>query len=133
MGYTWHIPFVGDLHPLENIGVKSLAIFITLLFTFLNHRSVKAGSYFQVISTFVKVIIIGLLVFGIFFSGNGAFENFWVAENPKQGAGLMSAFIVAMTGAFFAYDGWINVNFIAGEIKNPKRNIGLSLFWEHWW
>jgi APA family basic amino acid/polyamine antiporter len=39
----------------------------------------------------------------------------------------MSAIVVAMTGAFYAYDGWINVTFIAGEIKNPQRNIPRSL------
>jgi APA family basic amino acid/polyamine antiporter len=125
--YTWHIPFIGDLHPLENIGIKALAIAIVLLFTYINYRSVKAGSQFQVLSTFIKVVVIGMLVFGIFFSGNGSFANFWQAENPKQGGDLLSAFIVAMTGAFFAYDGWINVNYIAGEIKEPQRNIPKSL------
>ncbi|HEV7779911.1 MAG TPA: amino acid permease [Chitinophagaceae bacterium] len=124
---TWHIPFIGDLHPLEDIGVKSLAIVIILLFTFLNYRSVKAGSYFQVLSTFVKVVVICLLVFGIFFSGKGSIANFWQAEDPKHGGDLISAFIVAMTGAFFAYDGWINVNYIAGEIKEPQKNIPRSL------
>ncbi|HUR66478.1 MAG TPA: amino acid permease [Chitinophagaceae bacterium] len=125
--YTWHIPFIGDLHPLEDIGVKSLAIAVILLFTYLNYRSVKAGSYFQVLSTFVKVVIICLLVFGIFFSGSGSFENFWKAGSPPQGADLLSGFIVAMTGAFFAFDGWINVNYIAGEIKEPQKNIPRSL------
>jgi APA family basic amino acid/polyamine antiporter len=125
--YSWHIPLIGDLYPLENIGVKLLAILLVWIFSFINYRSIKAGNYFQVLSTIVKVVVIALLVFGIFFSGRGTIENFWVASNPKEGAGLLSGFIVAMTGAFFAFDGWINVNFIAGEIKEPQRNIPRSL------
>ncbi|MDP9229410.1 MAG: APC family permease, partial [Bacteroidota bacterium] len=41
---------------------------------------------------------------------------------------LISGIIAAMTGAFFAYDGWINVTFVAGEIKQPQKNIPKSLF-----
>ena len=125
--YTLHIPFIGDLHPLENMGVKVLAIFLVILFSFLNYRSLKAGSYFQVLSTIVKIAVIGLLIIGIFSSNNGSVQNFWHAENPKHGADLLSGFVIAMTGAFFAFDGWINVNYIAGEIKDPQRNIPRSL------
>jgi APA family basic amino acid/polyamine antiporter len=126
--FAWHIPFIGDLYPLENFGVKSLAVLIVILLTYLNYRSVKAGSYFQVVSTFIKIALIGALVFGIFFSGHGSVDNFIAAENPKTGPDLFSGIVIAMTGAFFAYDGWINVTFIAGEIKQPQRNIPRSLF-----
>lgn len=122
-----HIPFVGDLHPLENIGVKALAVCLVIIFTWLNSISVKAGSAFQLISTIIKIGVIALLVFGIFFSGEGSFQNFIAAEQPKQGASLLSGIVVAMTGAFYAYDGWINITFIAGEIKQPQRNIPRSL------
>jgi APA family basic amino acid/polyamine antiporter len=123
-----HLPFIGNLYPLENIGVKTLAIVLVIGLTLLNYRSLKAGSALQVISTFIKMAVIAALVLGIFMSGNGSWENFVQAENPKQGWGLMSSIIIAMTGAFFAYDGWINVTFIAGEIKQPQKNIPKSLF-----
>ncbi|HET9430827.1 MAG TPA: amino acid permease, partial [Chitinophagaceae bacterium] len=124
----WHIPFIGNLYPLENFGVKSLAIFLILILTFVNYLSVKAGSYLQVVSTIIKLAVIAGLVIGIFYSGNGSLENFVSAENPKEGGALVQAIVIAMTGAFFAYDGWINVNFIAGEIKHPQKNIPRSLF-----
>lgn len=126
-GYVWHIPFIGDLRPLENFGVKMLAVSITIVLTWLNHRSVKAGSQFQLISTIVKIAVIGALVFGIFFSGQGSVENFFHATNPKEGWSLFSACVITMTGAFFAYDGWINITFVAGEIKHPQKNIPGSL------
>jgi basic amino acid/polyamine antiporter, APA family len=125
---TWHLPFIGDLHPLENAGVKSLAILIVAGLTWLNYRSVKAGNSFQLISTIVKIGVIAALVIGIFFFGNGSLQNFFQAENPKQGGALLSGVIAALTGAFFAYDGWINITFVAGEIKQPQRNIPKSLF-----
>lgn len=125
---AWHIPFIGDLYPLENAGVKSLAIGIVILLTYLNYRSVKAGSAFQVFSTFLKIAVITALVVGIFISGNGSVNHFIEAENPAKGWNLFTGIVVAMTGAFFAYDGWINISFIAGEIKQPQKNIPKSLF-----
>src|SRR6202008_3224998 len=129
---VWHIPFIGDLYPLENIGVKSLAIILSLALSLLNYVSLKASSAFQVISTFLKIAVIGALVIGIFFSPNGSLQNFFHAENPKTGGALLSGIIAAMTGAFFAYDGWINVVSMAGEIKDPQKNIPKSLFMGVW-
>lgn len=123
----WHIPFIGDLHPLENFGVKVLAVVLVVLLTLLNYISVKAGSAFQLISTFIKMAVIAALVTGIFLSGKGDLQHFVSAEHPKESWGLLSGIIAAMTGAFYAYDGWINITFIAGEIKQPQRNIPKSL------
>lgn len=125
--FAWHIPFIGDLYPLKNFGVKSLALFLVISLTGLNYRSVKAGSSFQVVSTFLKMAVIAALIVGIFISGQGSVQNFVHADNPKEGMGLLSGIIVAMTGAFFTYDGWINVTYIAGEIKQPQKNIPKSL------
>lgn len=125
---TWHIPFIGDLHPLENFGVKMLTVVLVIALTLLNYISVKAGGAFQVLSTAIKMAVIAALVFGIFFSGNGSTHHFVDAVQPRQGSGLLSGLVIAMTGAFFAYDGWINITFIAGEIKDPQRNIPKSLF-----
>ncbi|MET0394222.1 MAG: amino acid permease [Chitinophagaceae bacterium] len=121
------IPLIGDLYPLANFGVKLLAVLLVLLLTALNYISVKAGSFFQVLSTFIKVAVIAALVAGIFFSGQGDIRHFTQAEHPATGWGLLSGVIAAMTGAFYAYDGWINATFIAGEIRQPQRNIPRSL------
>jgi APA family basic amino acid/polyamine antiporter len=127
LSVVWHIPFIGDLHPLENMGVKLLAVFLILLFTVLNYISVKAANLFQVLSTVIKIGVIAALIAGIFLSGKGSVHHFIEADAPKQGWGLLSGIVVAMTGAFFTYDGWINVSFIAGEIKQPQKNVPRSL------
>jgi APA family basic amino acid/polyamine antiporter len=124
----WHIPFIGNLFPLENLGVKTLAILLVLIFSLINYLSTKASSTFQVISTFIKVAALVLLVFGIFLSGNGDFSNFIAAEHPKQNGALLSGIMAALTGAFFAYDGWVNITMVAGEVKSPQKNIPKSLF-----
>lgn len=125
---AWHIPFIGDLYPLENLGVKSLAIVLVLTLTGLNYVSVRASSAFQLLFTTIVTLVIGGLVIGLFSSPNGSTANFIHAVNPKSGTELLSGVIAAMTGAFLAYDGWINIVSTAGEIRNPQRNIPKSLF-----
>ncbi len=97
--------------------------------TVLNYISVKGSSVLQVFSTVIKVAAIGALIAGIFFSGNGHAGYFIMpSAHPKHGWLLIGGIIGAMTSAFMAYDGWINVTFVGGEIKNPQRNIPRSLF-----
>lgn len=125
---VWHLPFVGELYPLQNLGVKSLAIFLVVVLTWVNYRSVRAGGAFQLLSTIVKIAVIAALIFGILFSGKGDVQNFFHAENLQQGGELLSGIMAALTGAFFAFDGWINITYIAGEIKQPGKIIPRSLF-----
>jgi basic amino acid/polyamine antiporter, APA family len=123
-----HMPFLGNLYPLENLGVKLLAVALVIGLTLLNYISVRAGSALQVFSTLIKVLVIGALVIGIFFSGKGSAGNFINAIHPKEGIGLLSGIVGALTGAFMAYDGWINITFVGGEISNPQKTIPRSLF-----
>jgi len=124
---VWHIPLLGNLYPLENLGVKGLALLLVTGLTGINYLSVRAGSSLQVLSTAVKVIVIVLLVAGIFFSGNGSTQHFVQALHPKHGTALLSGLVAAMTGAFMAYDGWVNITFMGGEIRNPQKTIPASL------
>jgi len=123
----WHIPMLGNLYPLENLGVKGLAIVLVTGLTGINYLSVRAGSSLQVLSTAIKVLVIVVLVCGIFFSGNGHTQNLVQALHPKQGVPLLSGLVAAMTGAFMAYDGWVNITFMGGELRNPQKTIPRSL------
>jgi APA family basic amino acid/polyamine antiporter len=126
---SFHIPFIGYIKPLENIGVKSFAIFIIMGFSLINYLSVRAGNAVQFIATVLKVIALLVIVFGILFSGKGDITNF-IQNAPSfhlKGWPLFVAFMAATTGAFASYDGWNNLNMVAGEIKNPGKNITRSL------
>lgn len=125
---VWHIPFLGNLYPLANAGVKLMAIVLVLGLTLINYISVRAGSSLQLVSTAVKIIVVVLLVAGIFYSGNGTAANFInPSAHPKQGFSLAGGLVAALTGAFMAYDGWINITFLGGEVRYPQKNIFRSL------
>ncbi len=126
--FTWHIPLLGNLYPLENLGVKLLAVALVVGLTAVNYISARTSNALQVVSTAIKMLVIGALVLGILFSGKGAPVNFVHALHPQKGIGLLSGLVGALTGAFMAYDGWINITFVGGEISHPQRTIPRSLF-----
>lgn len=127
--WTLSIPFIGTFFPLQHIGVKALTIIVVLIFTIISYRSVHYGGMVQRILTALKAAAILLLITGIFFSGKGAVSNI-IQSTPSVPSGwmLVSAYMAALAGAFWAYDGWNNISFVAGEIKDPQKNIPKSLF-----
>lgn len=126
----WSIPFVGKLYPLEAIGVKALAIAVIVGITFINYCSLKWGGRLQLFFTVIKVAALLLLVGVIFFSGQGDAQNFITPAPDADFStwGIIAGFVAATSGALAAYDGWNNLGFVAGEIKDPRRNIPRSLF-----
>jgi len=148
------IPQVGEnVVLLEPFGLtisaaQVLAIGMIVLLTYTNTRGIQGGKIIQNTFTAAKLIaLFGLIVLGFFLTK----ENFWtqnwqsgltatqdlgvdgagkIATGWKEigGMALLGAIAASMTGSLFSSDAWNNVTFIAGEIKNPKRNIGLSLF-----
>lgn len=129
-----HLPLLGDIFPLQNFGVKLLGIGMILFLTMVNYISVKSSNAIQFLATVLKVAVILLLVIGILFSGQGQVSHF-VTNAPGfdfSGWKLLGAFMAATTGAFAAYDGWNNLNMVAGEIKNPQQNITRSLIAGLW-
>ncbi len=124
-----YLPGIGHIYPFENIGVKSLTILVIALLSWVNYRSVKSGGQLQVVFTFIKVAAMVILVIGLLFSGKGDTANIVTNSSviTHSGLSLMLAIIAATSGAFWGYDGWNNITFVAGEVKNPQRNIPLSL------
>jgi len=118
-----------------------LSIAIIIILTFINTKGVKGGKLIQTTFTLTKLLsLFGLIIFGFFaFKGDiwkANWSNAWNLQHlAKDGtiasyttAAALGAIAAAMVGSIFSSDAWNNVTFIAGEIKNPKRNIGLSLF-----
>jgi basic amino acid/polyamine antiporter, APA family len=125
-----HLPFIGDILPLENIGVKCLTILLLIILTIISYRSTKTGGIIQVVFTAAKVLAIILLIGGLFFYKDGGVKNFATSSTLVKpiGFALFAAIIAACNGALQAYDGWGTMVNVAGEIKNPQKNIPKSLF-----
>ena len=153
---AYMVPELGNNYLLYNFGWLKIysgqlvAIAIILLLTYINSRGVKEGKIIQTIFTSAKLLaLIGLIVFGFVLVK----QSYWAANwgtgfhamkyvEDKNAAGqvlsgswqniaggaLLTAIATAMVGSIFSSDAWNNVTFIAGEMKNPQRNIGLSLF-----
>lgn len=132
-----------DLGFLKISAAQVLAIGSIWFLTFLNSRGIKQGKSVQTMFTSAKLIaLFALIVIGVafIFKSDTFSRNFTDAWNPVQfdpatgsfheiaGTALLTAMGVAMIGSLFSSDAWNNVTFIAGEIKDPKRNIPLSLF-----
>lgn len=128
--FAIHIPFLGDITPFKFFGLKLCTIALILFLTFINYLAVKFGGAVQLASTVLKIGALLAIAFFAFIFSAGNWGNFTTTETPiKLGDGSMFlAFIAAMSGAFWVYDGWINVTYSASEIKNPKKNLPKVLF-----
>jgi APA family basic amino acid/polyamine antiporter len=103
------------------------AIGATVLISWLNCLGVRRAGDFQFLFTLLKVaIILGIVAVGFSYSG-GTWANFATEFTGAKGG--VAGFFAALVAALWAYDGWNDLNMVAGEIKNPQRNIPLSLIW----
>ena len=127
--FSLHIPAIGTFFPLENAGVKGLTICTVMLLSLANYFSTRFGGGIQVVFTIAKIAAFALLITGIFFSGEGSFTNLITNDHTimPSGSALVAACIAATAGAFWAYDGWNNITFVAGEVRSPQSVIPKSL------
>jgi len=121
--------FMSGAVDLSFVGGKSAAaVIVIIVFSSINCMSVAFGGKIQSIMTGLKLLIIIALCGGIFFAGEGAsFAHFSERTPGVSGFTGWAAFGSATLAALWAYDGWNNLPMVAGEIKNPQRNIPLSL------
>jgi APA family basic amino acid/polyamine antiporter len=130
--WSFHLPFIGDVAPLKEIGTKGLAAAVILLLTAVNYVGVKFGGIVQNIFTVAKVAAMFALMLGAFLlPTGGSFSHFTTqsATVHLSGLALFAGIAAALQGAFWAYDGWNKITYIAGEVKQPQRNIPLGLLW----
>ncbi|MCX6890077.1 MAG: amino acid permease [Verrucomicrobia bacterium] len=130
--WSFHVPLVGDVTPLKEIGTKGVAAILIVLLTAINYVGVRFGGLVQNIFTVAKVTAMLLLVLGAFcLPTGGAVANLTTpsAHIHLSGLALVAGMAAALQGAFWAYDGWNKLTYIAGEVKQPQRNIPLGLLW----
>jgi APA family basic amino acid/polyamine antiporter len=129
-------PYISDQNYLVGSGgiglttQQLLGIAVIVFLTWSNTRGIRTGANVQNVFTFAKVAaLLGLVGAGLLVGRNPAaasnFTNFWgQGEWTFDSLRLVG---VAMVGALFSSDAWNNVTFTAGEVRNPKRNLPLSL------
>ena len=147
-GYFFPSLEMTDTNILFHLGflkvypAQLLSIAIIILLTFINTKGVQGGKLIQTTFTVTKLAsLFGLIGFGFLLASkasiwNAKWQDAWSMKNiaadgattPIFGVAILGAIAASMVGSIFSSDAWNNVTFIAGEIKNPKRNIGLSLF-----
>jgi APA family basic amino acid/polyamine antiporter len=129
VAFHFTIPMVGEIHPFFEFGPKAIAILSILFLTAVNYAGIIFGGFVQTLVTFIKIASILLLSFLLLAFGSGNMNNIYTGFQtvPVINQGFISIIGLALVGAFWAYDGWNNVTFISGEVKNPSRNIPLAL------
>src|SRR5499427_4920231 len=101
------------------------AIAAAVFISFLNYIGVKKAGEFQLVFTLLKVaIIVGIVVICFGYRG-GDWGNFATTFIGAKGG--IAGFMAALVAALWAYDGWNDLNQVAGEISNPGRNIPIAL------
>jgi APA family basic amino acid/polyamine antiporter len=114
-------------YPLNVTYGQLVAIAAAIFVSWLNYIGVRRAGDFQFVFTLLKVaIILGIVAVGFSYTG-GTWSNF--ASEFVGAKGGVAGFFAALVAALWAYDGWNDLNMVAGEIQNPQRNIPLSLIW----
>jgi basic amino acid/polyamine antiporter, APA family len=112
------------LHSKITYG-QLVAIAATILTSFLNYIGIKKAGDFQLFFTLLKIaIVLGIVAVGFSYA-HGAWSNFSGTFIGAKGG--FTGFMAALVAALWAYDGWNDLNMVAGEVRKPERSIPLAL------
>ncbi len=107
-----------------------IAISAIAVQTLINIFGVRKGAILQNIATWAKFAAIAIFVVGGLVLGRGSWAHYHQSIPAAANAGsLMTGIGVALIAVFWAYDGWIYITLVAGEVKNPQRNLPRTLIW----
>jgi len=144
---------LGSKYAISLSVQQSVGVLMIVFLTFINTLGVRLGKLIQNVFTSAKALsLLGLIFLGIFVGRNAGaitenFSHFWTIRNAQpiepganflkslvptitaaSGAfGLLVAYGVAQVGSLFSADAWNNIGFTAAEVKNPKRDVALSM------
>ena len=127
---TLHVPFIGDIAPFKQLGIKGLAATVILLLTIINYAGVRFGGWVQNIFSIAKMgAMVALALMVVLMPGVGHFANLTTSSSVIHPSGLafLAAIAAALQGAFWAYDGWHKITYIGDELKSPQRDLPRSL------
>jgi len=118
--------------PFGAWGIKILAVITIAVLTWFNCRGIRKGGILNNIVTSLKIVgILLLIIAALLYSHAPAATDAapHAVSDPvaQPAAGWLSGFFGAMLSALWAYDGWANITYITGEIRNPKRNVAYAI------
>jgi basic amino acid/polyamine antiporter, APA family len=111
--------------PLEIRWSQILAIAAAWLITGLNYLGMKKAGAFQLFFTWLKVLLVLAITFYCFLSPRGSVLQFRTVFPGAEGG--FAGFMVALIASLWAYDGWNDLTMVAGEVKEPQRNLPIAL------
>lgn len=118
----------GFIYPFADSGIKILALGTIGGLTWVNYRGAEASGGLSNVFTAAKVLgILLLTVVGLVAAAPAAPPPLPSLPSPALHAPFISVFFGALLSVFWAYDGWLDLSFVTGEIKNPKRNVPLAI------
>jgi APA family basic amino acid/polyamine antiporter len=120
-----YLPQFIDLGPW---GMKAVAVLLLVTLAAINYLGVKWGALVQNLFTIIKTAAIIILIGTVFIFGKGSISNFTAGSGGTLQGGIIGAFGVALVAALWALKGWESSTFIAGEVKNPEKNLPLGIF-----
>jgi len=113
--------------PITDVSIKGIAVVTIVLLTIINILDVKSGARFQNLFTISKLgAIFGIIILGLVMEG-GSNQNLSPFFSDQSFTELVGPLGLAMVSVLWTFDGWIFITYVAGEVKNPGRNIPLSL------
>lgn len=115
--------YAGYFVPLDDTGIRAVAIGAILVLSAVNYVGVRQGSIVQTALTIAKVLAIALIVIVVFAAGKP------VAHSAVSTSGVpgVSAFLLAIGAGVFAFGGWHMVTYAAGETRDPEKTIPRAL------
>jgi len=109
--------------------IKLMPAFVIWILTLINLTGIKEGAYVQNFFTTIKALALaGIVILSVAFT-RGNWQNFCSNTPIHFSFDLLSHFGVALVAAFWAYDAWFNITFVAEEAKEPEKILPFSLFW----
>src|ERR1041384_2065394 len=120
--------YLGYFFPISPGAQAVVAIASIWLLTALNCFGIRYGAVVQNGFTFLKIGSLALLILLSFILSGGSASNLSPLLPTEPISGLAGPLMLAMIAALFAYDGWIEITYVAGEVKTPGRNIPRALF-----
>ena len=115
-----------QLQPFHNFGVKMMACGLIVFLSIINYKGISYGE--KIGNILGGLVVLGLLLIVFFAFTHSVNPNPFSLKSSSFQPVKVSVFFSAMMAAFWAFEGWNNVGFLGGEIKNPKRNIPIALF-----